>query len=186
MVGRRLGADAAGDGRDSFLELTGELSLEARSARATASGRPGDPLLALGGGRSTPEAQKSGRSPAAPPIRAPAANAVRLDVSVRGWRDYSAAAWPTAPVTASVPRRLFLERMFGGVQVRDDSQRQAVYLEQELPSALTRRCGDRSSSSRFGVATPTPAAAPSTLAWTSRRAAPGFRAAGPSASARRS
>lgn len=55
-----------------------------------------------------------------------------------GATDLTARAWPVADEEMAAPRRLLLQEEDPGVELADNSARQAVYLEQILPAATTR------------------------------------------------
>lgn len=60
-----------------------------------------------------------------------------------GARDFGLLGWPVADEEVAAPRRVLLQGPSGGVLLQDDSNRQAVYLEQTLPAEVTARLRGR-------------------------------------------
>ena len=77
-----------------------------------------------------------------PPTRLAAA--VRRDEDrFLGSFDLTTRVWPAATAEAAVPRRVVPSALATGVMLQDTNRRQAVYLEQRLPPALSRRLRGR-------------------------------------------
>ncbi len=83
-------------------------------------------------------------------VAAAPAPPVRLDSASRpdterylGYYDLTPRAWPTVLPSMQAPRRVLPVGVTSGVALADNSRRQAVYLEQTLPSAVTRQLRGR-------------------------------------------
>lgn len=107
-----------------------------------ATGRPISCWRLVGG--LTPRGGLAGSVAAAPAPPSRLQAAARPDADRRlGHYDLSDRAWPTATPATRAPRRVLPEKLAKGVLLSDNSQRQAVYLEQIIPPAITRRLRGR-------------------------------------------
>ena len=111
-------------------------------APVEATGRPISCWRLVGG--LTPRGGSAGSVAAAPdpPLRLEAAERQETDRRL-GYYDLSARAWPTASPATRAPRRVSPENPAGGVVLSDNSRRQAVYLQQVIPAAVTRQLHGR-------------------------------------------
>lgn len=80
-----------------------------------------------------------GKVTAAPAPLAPSASSASGRPDRNGWRDLTLLVWPAAGLKQSVPPRWMSPKAGGGVEVGDNSHRQAVYLQQQLGPQISRR-----------------------------------------------
>lgn len=80
--------------------------------------------------------------PPPPPARLPA-GARREEDRFLGSFDLTTRIWPTATDEPALPRRVVPSALPTGVFLQDMNRRQAVYLEQRLPAAMSRRLRGR-------------------------------------------
>jgi len=128
---------------ESMIGLLGnpQLSFDPE-APPEATGRPISCWRLVGG--LTPRGGLAGTVAAAPAAPARLDSAARPDSDRRlGYYDLTGRAWPTAEPATRAPRRVLPEKLAGGVLLSDTSRRQAVYLEQVIPAAITRRLRGR-------------------------------------------
>lgn len=128
---------------DSIIGLLGNPQLSFDPEAPSEATGPWVSCWRLVGGLS-PRGGLAGSVAAAPAPPSSLEAAARPDADRRlGYYDLTSRAWPTAAPATNAPRRVLPEKLAGGVLLSDTSQRQAVYLEQVIPAAVTRQLRGR-------------------------------------------
>ncbi len=103
----------------------------------------------------SPRGALAGRIAPAPPSPARLQTSARPDEDrYLGYYNLAEKAWPTAVPATLAPRRVLPAPVSAGVLLEDASRRQAVYLEQVIPAAITRQLRGREVHARLMARAP--------------------------------